>query len=165
MVQTVDDIDPEEPSNIFACLAFELTQAGPQSWWAKSFAPKNIPCMSFTLDTSHFDRSPLKDVAPRNIPRMLLTLDTSHFEMSLSKSLARANMRLMSVTRDTSHAPICPCRPVKHLPFGDILRHTSTALLSCTLDRGENARVGASGSCKYLKRLTKACQCEGHSSF
>ena len=49
----------------------------------------------------------------------------------------------MSVTRDTSHSAIGPCGPLKQLPCGDNLRHASTALLSCTLDSGENA--GCSG--------------------
>ena len=61
-------------------------------------------------------------------------------------------MRLMSVTRDTSHAAIGPWGPSKQLPCGDSLRHASTALLSCTLDSGENAGVkfgvGQSSSCK-----------------
>ena len=52
-------------------------------------------------------------------------------------------MRLMSVTRDTSHVLIGPCGPSKHSPLGDSLRHMSTALLSCTLDCGENARAKA----------------------
>ena len=30
-VQTVDDIDPDEPTNISCLVAFELTQAKPQS--------------------------------------------------------------------------------------------------------------------------------------
>ena len=51
-------------------------------------------------------------------------------------------MRLMSVTRDTSHSAIGPCESLEHSPFGDNLRHESTALLSCTLDCGENAGVG-----------------------
>ena len=49
----------------------------------------------------------------------------------------------MSLTRDTSQACIGPCGPLEHSPFGDSLRHVSTAPLSCTLDCGENAVVGA----------------------
>ena len=41
--------------------------------------------MLVTLDTSHFEMSPLKDVAPLNILLILVTLDMSHFEMSLLK--------------------------------------------------------------------------------
>ena len=140
--QVVDDIDADEPSNIASLLAFECTQAAVQRLCLKFVVPKNIRFISSTPDTSHFDRSPLNDVAPRNVPRMFFTLDTSHLEMSLSNNLARANMRLMSVTRDTSQVPIGPCGPLKHLPFGDSLRHASTALLSCTRDAGENAGVG-----------------------
>ena len=141
-VQNIDDGDKDVPSNIESFLALEFTQVAVHSLRLKSVAPKNMPSMSFTLDTSHFDRSPLNDVAPRNIPRMSLALDTSHFDRSLSKNLARANMRLMSVTRDTSQVPIGPCGLLRHWPFGDNFRHASTALLSCTLDRGENAGVG-----------------------
>ena len=50
-------------------------------------------------------------------------------------------MRLMSVTRDTSQVPIGPCGPFEHLPFGDSPRHVSTAVLSSTLESGENAEV------------------------
>ena len=62
-------------------------------------------------------------------------------------------MRLMSLTRDTSQASIGPCGLLKHSPFGDSLRQVSTALLSCILECGENAAVGADGiigsSCSY----------------
>ena len=54
----------------------------------------------------------------------------------------------MSVIRDTSHVSIGPWGPSKHLPFGDSLRHVSTALLSCSLDCGEN--VGSRAGRKYL---------------
>ena len=36
------------------------------------------------------------------------------------------------------------------MPFGDSLRHVSTALLSCSLVCGENAGVGAGGACLSL---------------
>ena len=52
-VQAVDDIDADVPSNIESFLAFELTHAAVQSFRLKSVAPKNMPRMSFTLDTSH----------------------------------------------------------------------------------------------------------------
>ena len=42
VVQTFDAIDPDEPTNMLAWSAFELTQVGPQSVWSKSVAPKNI---------------------------------------------------------------------------------------------------------------------------
>ena len=45
----------------------------------------------------------------------------------------------MSVIRDTSHVSLGPWGPSKHLPFGDSLRHVSSALLSSSLDCGENA--------------------------
>ena len=143
IVQTVDDIDPDVPANMIVFFAFECTHAPPQSFRLKNVAPQNMPYMSFTLDTSHFARSPLNDVAPRNMPLISSTLDTSHLDTSPSKNFAWANTRLMSVTRDTSHSPIDPCGPLEHSPFGDSLMHASTALLSCTLDCGENTDVGA----------------------
>ena len=121
---------------------FVLPLSGSTQHVVKKSVDKNMPCMSLTLDTSHFERSPLNDVAPRNMPRMSFALDTSHLEISLSKNFARANMRLMSVTRYTSQVPIGPCGLLRHLSFDDSLRHASTALLSCTLDRGENADDG-----------------------
>jgi len=44
--------------------------------------------MPATLDTSHFEMSPLKDSALENMLFMLVTLDTSHFEMSPLKAFA-----------------------------------------------------------------------------
>ena len=140
-LQESRDIDPDEPANMVVFFAFEWTHADPQSSRSKNVAPQNISDISFTLDTSHFVRSPLKDVAPRNMPRMFSTRETSHFEMSLSKAFALEKMRLMSMTCDTSHAPIGPCGPSKQLPLGDRLRHETTALLSCNRDIGENAGV------------------------
>ena len=123
-----------------------------------------------TLDTSHFEMSPLNDVTQRNIAGMFLTLDTSHFERSRLNDFAARNILLMSFTLDTSHfersalmshkrtygscrrrlirpshSPIGRCGLLEQSPFGDSLRHAPTALLSCTLDCGTNAglRVGA----------------------
>ena len=41
-----------------------------------------MPCMSVTLDTSHFDRSQLKDDANENMKPILTTFDTSQYERS-----------------------------------------------------------------------------------
>ena len=87
-VQAVCDIDPDVPANMIVFFAFEWTHASPQRCLLKNVAPQNIPYMSFTLDTSHFVRSPLNDVAPRNMPLMSFTLDTSHFVTSPSKNFA-----------------------------------------------------------------------------
>ena len=87
-VQSVGDIDPDVPANMILFFAFEWTHADPQRLRLNNVAPQNIPYMSFTLDTSHFERSPLNDVAPRNIPLMSLTLDTSHSERSSSNNFA-----------------------------------------------------------------------------
>ena len=46
--------------------------------------------MSLTLDTSHFERSPLNDIAHMNIKVMSVTLVTSsHFERSSLNAIAR----------------------------------------------------------------------------
>ena len=78
--------------------------------------------MLVTLDTSHFDRSPLKEVAPRNISSI-------------------------SVTLDTSHDPIGPVGPCAQLPTGELSMHASTAFLRCHPDFGVNAatEVGPTG--------------------
>ena len=90
-----------------------------------------------TLDTSHFDRSPLKDVAPRNIEFIFVTLDTSHLEMSPLNDFLSWNKMLMSVILDTSHSPIGPCEPSEQAPLGPTLRHASMTLLISALDPGE----------------------------
>ena len=81
-VQIVLDIDPGESENISVLLAFECTQADPHRFRVNELAPRNMRYMLFTLDTSHFEMSPLNKLAPWNIPDMSCTLDTSHFEMS-----------------------------------------------------------------------------------
>ena len=96
-----------------------------------------MPLMSLTLDTSHFERSPLNDVARMNMPVMSLELDTSHFEMSPLKEFASANTLLISVTLDTSHSAIGPYGPLEQRLLGDNSRHALTAPLSSALD--ENA--------------------------
>ena len=53
---------PDEPSNISSFSAVEVRHA-PQSVWANDDALLNIKLMRVTLDTSHFERSPLNDVA------------------------------------------------------------------------------------------------------
>ena len=77
---------------------------------------------------------------------MLVTLETSHFEMSPLNNFVLANMSLMnislmSVTLETSQSPSGPCGLLEQSPFGDSLRHASTALRSSALDCGENAGV------------------------
>ena len=69
--------------------------------------------MSMTLETFHFDTSPLNDVAPMK-------------------------MELISVNLDTSHSSIAPCTPSEQSGIRDDLIHLSTAFLSCALDCGEN---------------------------
>ena len=70
---------------------------------------------------------------------MLVTLDTSHFEMSPLKVRLESKIVVISVTDDTSQFPIGPCGLLEQSPGGDCLRHAPMALLSCTLDCGTNA--------------------------
>ena len=66
---------------------------------------------------------------------MLVTLDTSHFEMSPLNDFAEANMSNMSATPETSHDPIGPCEPLEQSespPF----RHALMAVWSCAFDFG-----------------------------
>ena len=60
VTQTVDDIDPPDPSNMMRFSAFLCTQAAPQRVWLKETALKNIEPMSMTRDTSHREMSVLK---------------------------------------------------------------------------------------------------------
>ena len=60
--EEVEQIRPDEPSNIPSLSAFEVNQA-PQSVCANDDAPWNIPAMLATLDTSHLERSMLNDDA------------------------------------------------------------------------------------------------------
>ena len=62
----------------------------------------------------------------------------------------------MSVIRDTSHASIGPWGPWKHLPFGDSLRNLSTALLSCSLDCGENAGSRGGGNALHMRLIVES---------
>ena len=83
-VHTVRDIeiDPDVSANIPLSLAFEWTQADPQSVCLKDVAPANIKSMLVTLDTSQLEMSSLNSVALRNIEDMSCTFDTSHFDRS-----------------------------------------------------------------------------------
>ena len=60
-LHAVRDIDPDGPANINMSflLAFELTQAIPQSFCLNEAASKNMQSILITLDTSHLDRSQL----------------------------------------------------------------------------------------------------------
>ena len=42
IAHTVADIDPSDPANMPVLLAFELTQATPQSFCLNELAPKNM---------------------------------------------------------------------------------------------------------------------------
>ena len=117
--------------------------------------------MSVTLDTSHFDNSPLNDVALAHIPDILVTLETSHLEMSPLNDFANPKMLFMSVMRDTSHSPIGPCEPLEQPPCGDSVRHEATACSSCALDRGENTDL-RSGD---LNAELQCCESEGRALF
>ena len=107
-VHTVRDIDPNDPANMALLLAFEWTQAEPQSFRVNNVAPKNMLSMLLTLDTSHFEMSVLNDLESWNILGMLVTFDTSHFEMSLLNDVAPWNIPDMYRTFDTSHCEMSP---------------------------------------------------------
>ena len=64
-MHTLLAIDPDDPLNMPAFLAFERsrTQAAPQSFCLNNTALWNMPAMSFKLDTTHLDISPLNAVA------------------------------------------------------------------------------------------------------
>ena len=107
-----------------------------------------MPNMPVTLDTSHFDRSPLKDDASVNMRCILVTLDTSHFERSPSNLLALgtgipfelANKLSMSLTAETSQDPIGWCGPLEQSM--DIFRHSLMAAWSSLLDLRVNPGLG-----------------------
>ena len=73
-VHTVRDIDPNETTNMRVLLAFERTQAALQSVCLDDVAPRNIPPILVTLDTSHFDMSP----GPWREPGDRRTASTTH---------------------------------------------------------------------------------------
>ena len=89
--------------------------------------------MLVTLDTSHFEISPLNDVARMNILDMSFALDTSHFEISPLNKVLKENMWLMSITPEVSHCPIDPCGPLEQSPSMSISRHELTAPLRYAL--------------------------------
>ena len=102
-VHAARGIDPYELSNIIPLLAFEFTQAVPDSFCLNDVAPQNTKAMFVTLDTPHFEISPLNDVAETNMLDISLTLDTSHFDISPSNDVDPENIKAISVTLDTSH--------------------------------------------------------------
>ena len=72
--------------------------------------------MLVTLDTSHFDTSPLNLSAPGR-----------------GLKCASRNNRLISVTADTCQDPIGPCGPQAH-SAGDFFRHFAMAAWSSAFD-------------------------------
>ena len=105
--------------------------------------------MLTTLDTSHFEISPVNAVASSNMVCMSVTLDTSHFEILPLNEVAPRNRELMSVTSDTSHSAIEPCGPLAQSPTADILKHSSSKSLRSLWFLGGNTvkvRVGIMGS-------------------
>ena len=83
----------------------------------------------------------LNDAAPRNTPDVSFTLDTSHFEMSPLNDVAPLNISNMSLTAETFQFPIGPCGPLVQSPTGDCLRHAATAATNSGLSRGLNNGV------------------------
>ena len=66
-VQTVADIDPDEPKNMPDFDAVEWTQEAPHSSRLNDVASMNMKSMLAALDTSHFEMSPLNEAAPLNM--------------------------------------------------------------------------------------------------
>ena len=62
VVVVVHIIFPDEPEKISFLLAVDFCHA-PQRVWEKALAPWNMTPILITLDTSHFEISPLNDVA------------------------------------------------------------------------------------------------------
>ena len=91
-VDKVRNINPCEPLNMSFLIAFESSQASPQSCCLNDVAPRNILLISVTLDTFHADISPSNDAAPRNIPLISVILDTSHIEMLPLKDVPLSNI-------------------------------------------------------------------------
>ena len=102
------DIEPGEFLNMSVIVALEWTHASPQRVWLNDVASLNMYSILVTLDTSHFEMSPLNDSAPWNMRYILLTRDTSHFEMSPLNDCALKNMYSILVTRDTTHCEMFP---------------------------------------------------------
>ena len=97
-----------EIEDMLVLVAWEYTQAAPQSFRLNKVASRNMLSMLVTLVTSHLEMSLSKDFASRNMECMLVTLDTSHFEMSPLNDVAPKNMALILATRDTSHSEMSP---------------------------------------------------------
>ena len=79
------------------------TYQGPR-FLANPWAPRNIPDMSATEETSHPDMSPLKVAAAVNICDMSVTEEVSQPDRSPSNMEANLNISDMSVTADRSGA-------------------------------------------------------------
>lgn len=62
-------------------------------------------------------------------------------------------MLLILVILDTSHSAVGPCKYVVQLPTGDNFRHSSTAVLSSVLSRGENGLLGRSEASDLISDL------------
>ena len=98
----------------------------PQSVCANDEAPLNISAMLVTLDTSHFETSPLNCFDPRTrLP------------------FASTNNQLMSVTAETSQDQIGLRRPWEQSV--DNCRHFSMAAWSSAPDLGAHPVVGYTG--------------------
>lgn len=93
-------IDPDDPENMAVLVRFsflfEWTQVAPQSCCSNDAAFKNMKFIFVTPDTFQSERLRLNCSAPQNMPCMSLTLDTSHFEMSLLNVVAWKNRFDMS---------------------------------------------------------------------
>ena len=69
-----------------------------------------------------------------------ITLETSHRDKFVLNGCRNGewNSPLMFVTSETFQSWIGPCLMSEQWPFGDILRHSVTAVMSSFVERGEN---------------------------
>ena len=113
--------------------------------------------MSFTLDTSHFERSPSNAKAPENMLDIVVTRDTSHFERSPLNDVAPENKLFTSVTFDTFHEPIGPFGPSSQRLECILVVHASTAVLSSARARGVKTAAAVDGWACHTSNETNRC--------
>ena len=83
------------------CVAFERTQQAPHKSCLKDLASLNISFMLIALEGCHIEMSPLNDEAPRNIPDISLTFDTSHSAIEqIENALTHLSMAPLSSAVD-----------------------------------------------------------------
>merc|ERR1719472_802609 len=108
-----------------------------------------IPPLDFTPDTSHFERSPLNNDADWNIVFMFFALDTSHFERSPLNDDDLLNMARMNFTLDTSHFERSPLNLFAP-GIGCLVLLTNNQLMSGTAETSQDP-IGPCGPLEQSK--------------